>query len=102
MHVKFLEHRLWEALFMEASLFSQIGRAGCLTLDFPYNMGGSEAIAETFFHVMESQRKDNLSPEMLDMRTLISFCLPGLPEASQCPESTSNIAAIFRKGISEE
>ena len=95
LQVRLLEDHLWEALYMKESLYSVVGRAGCLALDFAYNFGGSEAIAETFFRVMEAQRKDNQDVATLDMRTLISFCLP---EPSQCPQTISDIAALFRKG----
>lgn len=95
LHVKLLEDRLWEALYKDPSLYSLVGREGCLALDFAFNIGGSEAIAETFFRVMEAQRKDNQSPETMDMRTLISFCMP---HPIQCPEAISKIAAIFREG----
>lgn len=70
-------------------------REACTILDIAYNIGGSEAIAETYFGVMTSQHKDNQSNDTLDMRTLISFCMPKL---SKCPNAVSAIAEIYLKG----
>ena len=86
LQVKFLEDRLWEALYTEPSLYSIVGRPGCLALDYAFNLGGSEAIAESFFRVIECQRKDNHDVTTLDMRTLVNFCMPN---PSKCPEAIS-------------
>ena len=71
------------------------GKEGCIILDFVYNLGGSEALAETFFGVMKYQKKDNAAPETADMRTLINFCIP---EVSQCPNAISEISSLYREG----
>ena len=72
-----------------------IGREGCIVLDFVYNLGGSEALAKTYFGVMKYKKKDNASAETADMRTLINFCIP---DVSQCPNAISSISNLFREG----
>ena len=66
-----------------------------IILDYAYNIGGSEAIAETFFGVMAAQKKDNQDPETVDMRTVLSFCMPS---PAQCPNAISEIATLHRLG----
>lgn len=63
-------------------------------LDFAYNIGGSEAIAETYFGIMKSQIKDNHDAETTDLRTLIKMCLP---EPSCCEEIMGKIAEIYKR-----
>ena len=59
-------------------------------------MGGSEAIVESYYSVMNSQRKDGgQDNEALDMRTLIDWSL--LP-VIKCPETVRSIAKIYRSG----
>ena len=64
-------------------------------MDYVYNLGGSEAIAETYFKVLESQRKDNQDPSTIDMRTFLSFVLP---DPSKCPIAIEEISKIYRNG----
>ena len=44
---------------------------------------------------MASQRKDNLSNDTLDMRTLVNFVMP---DTSSCPDAVRNIAEIYLEG----
>ena len=82
---------IWEAVYTNSSFFNVIGREGCFILDFAYNIGGSEAIAETYFGIMKSQMKDNQDPETTNMRTLIKMCLP---EPSCCPNAIESISNL--------
>ena len=93
--VKFLKSQLWESIYTDSALYSIIGREGCIALDFAYNIGGSEAIAETYFGVMKSQIKDNHDPNTADMRSLVKFCLA---DPSHCPSAINEIAKIYREG----
>ena len=93
--VKFVKSQLWESLYTEESLYKMIGREGCVALDYAFNIGGSEAIAETYFGVMKSQLKDNHDPETADMRSLVKYCLP---DPSHCPNAVEKIAKIYREG----
>ena len=72
-----------------------LGKEASIILDFAFNIGGSEALAETYFAIMKSQYQDNQDPETMDMRTIINFCLP---ELSKCPVSLQEIVNIYREG----
>mgnify|MGYP000339047705 CR=1 FL=1 len=84
-----MEEELWEGINTEVSLFSFIGREGCISLDFSFNIRGSEGIAKTFISVTKSQRKDNQDPETTDMRTLLKFFLTN---SSSCQNLVKEIA----------
>ena len=58
-------------------------------------MGGSEALAETFFGIMKHQYKDNSSIETADMRTIVSYCFP---DVSKCPNAIAAISKLYREG----
>ena len=73
------------------------GREGCFILDFVFNMGGSEALAETYFVAMKHQFKDNSSVETADLRTLVSFCFPDVSRPN-CPNAINEISKIYRVG----
>lgn len=94
-NVRLDEEKLWEALYSDESMYKLVGKEGSIILDFVYNIGGSEAIAETYFKVLEAQRQDNQNPDTIDMRTLISYVIP-VP--SQCPKSIKSIAEIYSQG----
>ena len=93
--VKLDEAKLWELIYTDSRVIEKIGRDSCYILDFAYNLGGSEAIAETYFGIMQHQFKDNSLVETADMRSLISYCLP---DVAKCPKTVSAIAKIFREG----
>ena len=48
-----------EILSAAGGLAAKIGREGCAVLDFAFNLGGTEAVCESFYtSVVETQRKD--------------------------------------------
>ena len=93
--VKLDELSLWKFLYTNRSLSDKIGREGCFILDFTFNMGGSEALAETFFGIMKHQYKDNSSIETADMRTIVSHCFP---DVSKCSNVIAAISKLYREG----
>ena len=95
LNVKFDETQQFKFLYTEESLYARVGKAGCIVMDFVYNLGSSEALAKTYFGMMKHQFKDNASPDTADMRTVINFCIP---EVSQCPNSIAEISKIYREG----
>ena len=95
LRVCLIEQAFYEALYCEKSLYSVIGKEGCIVLDFIYNLGGSECLAEIYFGVLKSQLQDNQDPDTVDMCALLGFCLP---EVSQCPEAIDAIVKIYREG----
>jgi len=91
-NIVLLESKLWEFLYTNESFYSLIGVQGNIVLDFVYNIRGSEAIAESYFKIFDSQRKDNQNPETTDLRTLVDFTIP---EVSKCPQAVAEIAKIY-------
>lgn len=90
------EAAIWKEIYTNPVVYNLLGRVACVVLDVVYNMGGSEAIAESYYSVMNSQRFDGGQlNETLDMRTLVDWCLPPV---LACPNSVSAIAKIYREG----
>ena len=54
------------------AVYKIIGQEGCNVLYFAYNIGGSEAIAETYFGVMKPQIRDNHDSNKTGMRSLVN------------------------------
>lgn len=96
--VRFLEQHFIKFLYTDKNVYSRLGKELCFVLDFAFNLGGTEAMAESFYSVMISQLKNNQSNDTMDMRTLIDFCFP---EPSACPNAINRIAEIFTKGCSK-
>ena len=64
------------------------------------NMGETEAIAESYYSVMNTHRNDGgQHNDTLDMRTLIDWCLPPV---LKCPKTISEVATMFRTGDTNE
>ena len=49
--VKLDEALLWEQFYTNPQICKMLDREGCFILDFVFNMGGSEAFAETYFGI---------------------------------------------------
>ena len=96
LYVHLDETSLWKEIYTNDKLFTALSKEACVVLDIARNMGGSEAVAESYYSVMKTQRKDGgQDNESIDMRTLIDW---SLPPVYQCPQTISNIATIYRKG----
>ena len=94
--VKINEKRLYYELFCTRDLFDDLGKEASFVLDFTLNMGGSEAVAESFYSVMETQRFDGGQlNKTLEDRTIIDWCLP---HAIACPQTVSEIAKLYKSG----
>jgi len=90
------ETLLWSLIYTNKSLYSRLGREVCILLDIAYNLGGTEAVAESYYSVMESQRQDGgQCNNTLDMRTLIDWCMPNV---LACTNQISAIAKIYHAG----
>lgn len=91
------EEILFSLIYNDESLFKYLGREACTILDFSYNLGGTEAVVESYYSVMESQRQDGgQNNDTLDMRTFIDWCLPPL---LAIPEQViADAAKIYRNG----
>ena len=89
------EIRLCEEMYKSDLMSGKIGCEGCFILDFIFNKGGSEALAETYFGIMKSLFKTNSSSETADMRSLVGYCYPNV---SNCPRAIDEIDKIYREG----
>ena len=89
------ESNLYKFIYTNEGLFNDIGKAGCIILDFSFSIGGSEAISETYFGVMNTQKQSSQDNDTLDMRTLINFTMG---DVSSCPEAIANIAKTYTDG----
>ena len=67
------ETKLYESFYENKIITDMLGREKCFILDFVFNMGGSEALAETYFGAMKHQFKNNSAVETADLKTLIVF-----------------------------
>ena len=88
--VKLVESEFYEALYTNKSLYSKIGREGCIIMDFVYNLRGSKW--NVFWC---AQLQDNQDPETVDMCSFLGFCLP---EIWKCPRAIDGIVKIYREG----
>ena len=90
------EEALWEKIYTDPVVYGCLGRELCVVLDFAMSLGGSEAIVESYYSVMETQRKDGgQSNDVLDLRTMIDWCLPPVISV---PNTVSSIASLYRSG----
>lgn len=94
------EARLFKHFMSNAEVYSQVGIEACAILDFCWSLGGSEAIAETYFGIMKNQRKDGgQNHETLEMRTMIDFTV-SMP--SHIPNTIKDIANLYLAGDSKK
>ena len=94
--VKFCEKIFYSEMYNNTELSSALGTELCTIIDVALAMGGSEAIVESYYSVMESQRKNGGQlNETLDMRTLVDWCLKSV---SASPETIGKIAKLYTDG----
>lgn len=90
------EEEVIQMIYCNPTFIEAVGREFCILFDIFYAKAGTEAIAESFYRVMETQEKDGgQSQEVLTMRTKVDWCLPPL---IQCEKSLSSIAELYIKG----
>lgn len=91
------EDNLWHEVYTNETVYGKLGREACIMLDIAYNMGGSEAVAESYYSVMNTQRFDGgQTNSTLEARTLIDWCLPSV---IACPETVEKIAKVYKSGV---
>ena len=75
----FSESRLLKAIYTNSTVYKRLGKSACSVIDVSMAMGGSEAIAESYYSVMASQKKDGgQSNETLEKQTFIDWSLPNI------------------------
>ena len=90
------EEEVIRMMYTNPSFYDAVGREFCIIYDIFYAKAGTEAIAESFYRVMDSQEKDGgQSQEVLTMRTKLDWCLPSI---IQCENALSGMAKIYIDG----
>ena len=88
------EPLLVETLYNVKEVYSRIGPEFMVALDIARSTGGSEAIAESFYSVMDTQRQRcHQSNRIMELRTKIEWLLP--PVGNHSEQLIEGIAAKF-------
>jgi hypothetical protein len=75
--VRINEEAIVKSMYMESSLYKAIGRQYMITLDIAEAKGCPEAIVESYYSCMDSQKmKGGLSTDSLSTRSKIAWCMP--------------------------
>lgn len=73
---KLSEVEVYRSIYTEESLFNPIGPEGCIAIDIALAKGGTEAVVESYYSVMKSQKKfGGQSNTNLALRLYGSFVL---------------------------
>jgi hypothetical protein len=96
MKVVFREDNLIRALYTDSSFYSIVGPEFCLVFDVMYAKTGTEAVAESFYRVVEKQEIDGgQSQSVLSMRAKVDWCFP---QAINCESTLPDVASLYIKG----
>ena len=96
MEVLFQEENVITALYCDSSFYSVIGPELCLVFDIMYAKTGTEAVAESFYHVIEKQEMDGgQSHEVLVNRSKVDW---SLPPVIQCEPAFTEMAQLYIDG----
>nr|XP_039253066.1 uncharacterized protein LOC120330255 [Styela clava] len=95
----FDRQRFHESLYCNDLLYSAIGSEFCIAMDIGINLGGSEAVVESFYSVMKThQQSGGQSNETLARRTIVDWQFP-MP--AQCPHTIREVAKLYLDGDQE-
>jgi hypothetical protein len=90
------EEEIIQMLYCNPAFYGAAGREFCIVFDIFYAKAGTEAIAESFYKVMDTQEKDGgQSQDVLTMRTKVDWCLPPLV---RCEKALSAMADLYING----
>ena len=71
------EDAIIHALYTDSSFYTLVGQEFCLLFDIMYAKTGTEAVAESFYRVVEKQEMEGKqSLDVLASRSKIDWCLP--------------------------
>jgi hypothetical protein len=94
--VVFKEDRFIESLYTDSRIYTKIGQELCLIYNIMYAKTGTEAVAESFYRVVEKQEMDGgQSLEVLSCRAKVDWCFPPI---LQCERVLTEIAKIYING----
>lgn len=69
------EEEVVKMMYNEGSLYKQVGQMAITTFDIAMSMGGSEAIVESFFNLMETQRQARQHHVTLEARSILDWAM---------------------------
>ena len=73
------EQFLIEALYTDSQFYSKVGQQFCIVFDIVYSKTGTEAAAESLYHVVEKQEMNGgQSISVLGNGANIDWCFPNL------------------------
>ena len=99
MKVLFDEQIFIESLYTDSSFYSVLGQEFCLIFDIFYSKSGTEAVAESFYRVVEKQEMEGgQTMGILMNRAKIDWCLPSV---IQCESALTEIAKLYINGDKE-
>ena len=94
--VIFQQDDMMRALYLDSSFYSEVGPEFCLIFDIMYAKTGTEAVAESFYRVIEKQEMDGgQSQNVLSMRAKVDWCLPPV---INCESVLSHVASLYING----
>ena len=94
MKVFFDEVALIEALYTDSSFYSAIGQEFCLVFDIFYAKSGTEAVAESFYRVVEKQ--DMEGGQTIDILMNSAKIDWYLPSVIQCDSAITEMAKLYK------
>ena len=87
------EDAVIHALCIDSSFYSLVGQEFCLLFDIMYAKTGTEALAESFYCVVEKQEMEGKqSLDVLALRSKIDWCLPPV---LQCNVALTEMAHLY-------
>ena len=92
------EQEIIQALYNDASFYSRVGQEFCIIFDIMYAKTGTEAVAESFYRVVEKQEMDGgQSIQVLANRAKVDWCFPPI---LQCEKALLEMTKLCINGDS--
>ena len=86
------ENAIWKAIYTDERVYTMLSKPTCIILDVVYSKGGSEAIAESYYSVMNKQQMSGgQSNSTLESRTIIDWSFPDLAQADNAIKAVSKL-----------
>ena len=96
MQVLFDEEEFIQSLYTDSSFYTAVGQEFCLLFDIFYAKSGTEAVAESFYRVVEKQEMDGgQSNSVLMNRAKVDWSLPSV---IQCDSALNGMAKLYING----
>ncbi|XP_047739649.1 uncharacterized protein LOC125178887 [Hyalella azteca] len=92
----FDETSFLQSFYVDKKVFERVGQELCTALDVAVSMGGCEAVVESFYSVVDTQRKGStMSNETLELQSIIDWCYP---KPYRCPATMETVANLMLDG----